>query len=96
MRVKPTLAEIQARDLVARRLRGYQLDHRGDRPGSHAAEIQLRGNRFLESVTCSDELNADDETLNMGRLLYDGETRNTLSASRPDTTHPPKNCLIYL
>ena len=31
VRKKPTLAEIQTRDLVARRLRGYQLDHRGDR-----------------------------------------------------------------
>ena len=31
VRKKPTLAEIRTRDLVARRLRGYQLDHRGDR-----------------------------------------------------------------
>ena len=28
---KPTLAEIRTRDLVARSLLGYQLDHRGDR-----------------------------------------------------------------
>ena len=31
VRIKPTLAEIRTRDLVARRLRRYQLDHRGDR-----------------------------------------------------------------
>ena len=28
---KPALAEIRTRELAARRLRGYQLDHRGDR-----------------------------------------------------------------
>ena len=31
VRKKPTLAEIRTRDLVARRLREYQLDHRGDK-----------------------------------------------------------------
>ena len=31
VRKKPTLAEIRTRDLAARRLRGYRLDHRGDR-----------------------------------------------------------------